>query len=96
MKTYCQQELYIETLRAELAATQILLHDSLTREDRFYRELAAANAEADRRTREVQLCCVVQMRLERELAAADKEIWRLRDEIARLRDELCAAQETSK
>ena len=42
------------------------------------RKLAAANAEADRRTREVQLCCVVQMRLERELAASEKEIARLR------------------
>lgn len=47
MKTYCQQELYIETLRAELAA-------------------------------------------------ANKEVWRLRDEIVRLRDELCVAQEASK
>jgi hypothetical protein len=29
-------------LETELAATQRLLHDSLIREDRFYRELAAA------------------------------------------------------
>jgi hypothetical protein len=38
-------------LERELAATQILLHESLIREDRFYRELAAAKAEiADLRT----------------------------------------------
>jgi len=32
----------------ELAATQILLHESLIREDRFYRELAAKDKEASK------------------------------------------------
>ena len=35
----------ISRLRAELAATKHLLHESLQREDRFYRELVAAKAE---------------------------------------------------
>jgi hypothetical protein len=34
--------------------------------------------------------------IETVLVAANREIWRLRDEIARLRDELCVAQEASK
>ena len=34
--------------------------------------------------------------METELSAANKEVWRLRDEIARLRDELCVALEASK
>jgi len=34
-----------EKAERELAATQHLLHESLQREDRFYRELAAAKAE---------------------------------------------------
>jgi uncharacterized coiled-coil protein SlyX len=43
----------ISRLRAELAATKHLLHESLQREDRFYRELAAANKEIDRLNRYV-------------------------------------------
>jgi hypothetical protein len=34
---------FARQLERELAATQILLHESLIREERFYRELAAAN-----------------------------------------------------
>ena len=37
-----------EKAERELAATQRLLHDSLKREDRFYRELAAKDAEIAR------------------------------------------------
>ena len=71
MKTYCQQELYIETLRAELAAAKQQLDMP-----------HGANA---------MLC-----ECERELAAANEEVWRLRDEIARVRDELAAQQEAGK
>jgi len=35
----------MKVMETELAATQILLHESLIREDRFYRELVAAKAE---------------------------------------------------
>ena len=44
-----------------------------------------------------QMTCIDFARqLERELADANAEVWRLRDEIARLRDELCITQEASK
>jgi hypothetical protein len=36
---------FARQLERELAATQILLHESLAREDRFYRELAAKDTE---------------------------------------------------
>jgi hypothetical protein len=40
-KTLVVNKACAEALETELAATQRLLHDSLKREDRFYRELAA-------------------------------------------------------
>ena len=43
-KMACAAGIERDTLRAELAATQHLLHESLGREDRFYRELAAKSA----------------------------------------------------
>ena len=39
---------FARTLERELAATQHLLHESLAREDRFYRELAAKDKEASK------------------------------------------------